>query len=175
MTHRLSIAHRSLLVIEGLADRIFSSQYNPFYYLGAIPVFFLWLLIISGVYLLIYYEISVKHAYQSVQYLTEEQWYAGGVIRSLHRYAADGLIIAAVLHLLRVYISDRYRDWRWMAWVSGVVLLAVLWFTGILGYWMVWDERAQLIAVMSAEILDYLPIFTGQFTRSFLSNDTVTG
>ncbi len=174
MTYR-SMTHRGLLHIEGWVDNIFTHKYNPLYYLGAIAVFFMWVLLITGVYLLIYYKISVEHAYESIQYLSEEQWYLGGAVRSLHRYASDGLIVVVVTHLLRVLITDRYRLWRWLPWVSGVVILIVLWFTGILGYWMVWDERAQLIAVMTSEMLDYIPIFTGLLTRAFLTSDTVTG
>lgn len=175
MRHKHSKVQRGLLLIEGWLDSIFTPGNNPFYCLGAIAVFFLWVLVATGVYLLIYYKISVEHAYESVRYLSEDQRYIGGIIRSIHRYSSDGLVIVAVLHLLRVYVTDRYRDWRWVAWVSGVSILVVIWLTGILGYWMVWDERAQLIAVLTAEMLDYFPIFTSMFTRAFLSNDTVTG
>jgi coenzyme F420-reducing hydrogenase delta subunit/Pyruvate/2-oxoacid:ferredoxin oxidoreductase delta subunit len=175
MQRDFSMTHRGLLYIEGWVDGIFTHKYNPLYYLGAIAVFLMWVLLITGVYLLIYYKISVGHAYESIQYLTEEQWLVGGVIRSLHRYASDALIVVVVTHLLRVFVTDKYRLWRWLPWVSGVVILIVLLFTGILGYWMVWDERAQLIAVMTSEMLDYIPVFTGLLKRAFLTNDTVTG
>jgi len=162
MSHKLSKTQKGLLIIEGILNNIFTSKYSPLYYLGAIAVFFMWIILISGAYELIYYRIAVEHAYESLQYLTEEQRYIGGIMRSFHRYASDGLIIAAILHLLRIYITDKYRGWRWVPWVSGVALLVTLWVTGILGYMMVWDNRAQTIVVMSAEMLDYLPVSAGR-------------
>src|SRR3989338_7180092 len=120
---------KGVLAIEGLACRIFTPRYNPFYYLGAITIFFLWMLLVSGIYLFIFYEIGAP--YESVKYITREQWYLGGIMRSIHRYAADGMVISATLHLLRVYLTDRYRQWRWVAWVSGIVLLGAIWITGI--------------------------------------------
>ncbi|MBI5874868.1 MAG: hydrogenase iron-sulfur subunit [Deltaproteobacteria bacterium] len=163
---------KGVLAIEGWADRIFTPRYNPFYYLGAIAIFFLWLLLISGIYLFLFYEIGAP--YKSIQYITEEQWYLGGIMRSIHRYAADGMVIASILHLAQVYLTDRYRRWRWVAWVSGIVLLGAVWVTGIVGYWMVWDQRAQMIAELTAGFLDYMPIFGDSLSMSFTSNTLIT-
>jgi len=64
-------------------------SFNPLHYLGAIAIFFLWLLLASGIYLFIFY--SIGEPYESVRRMTEVQWYAGGIMRSVHRYSADGL------------------------------------------------------------------------------------
>lgn len=162
------------LLIEDRAGRVFDRGSNPFYVLGALAFFFLWLLIVSGAYLLLVYRLNIDGAYESIQSLTERQPYWGGIVRSLHRYAADGLMIAMVLHGLRTFLADQYRHARWMAWVTGVVVLGVVWVEGILGYWMVWDDRAQLIALKTAEFLDVLPIVGAPLPRAFLSRDLVT-
>ncbi|HAG50706.1 MAG TPA: hypothetical protein DCL42_05150 [Deltaproteobacteria bacterium] len=168
----LMYGRKGVLAVEELADRIFTPQYNPFYYLGAIAIFFLWLLVVSGIYLFIFYEIGAP--YNSIKYITEEQWYLGGIMRSVHRYAADGMIIATILHLIQVYFTDRYRHWRWIAWVSGIFLLAFIWLTGIIGYWMVWDERGQIIADLTAAFLDFFPIFGELLSLSFSRNNLIT-
>lgn len=168
----LLYGRKGVLAAEDIADRIFTPPYNPFHYLGAIALFCLWLLLISGVYLFIFYEIGAP--YKSIKYITEEQWYLGGIIRSIHRYAADGMVVAAILHLLHVYLTDRYRRWRWIAWVSGIILLGALWVTGVVGYWMVWDQRAQMIADVTARFLDYLPIFGESLSMSFSNNSLIT-
>lgn len=169
----LKFGERVFLRAEGLADTIFTPRYNPFYFLGAIAIFFLWLVAISGVYLFIFYKIATP--YESVKYITEGQWYLGGIMRGIHRYAAGGLIFTSILHLLHVYFKDRYRHWRWIAWVSGIALLMAVWITGIIGYWMVWDERSQMIAQLTTEFLDYLPIFGGSLSLSFTQDQLVTG
>lgn len=168
----LAYGRKGVLALEGWADRIFTPRYNPFYYLGAITIFFLWLLLISGIYLFIFYEIAAP--YESVNDITEKQWYLGGIMRSIHRYAADGMAMAAITHLLHTYLTDRYRRWRWVAWVSGIALLTAIWATGIVGYWMVWDEKAQMIADLTAAFLDYLPIFGDSLSMSFASSNLIT-
>lgn len=168
----LIYGRRVFLTAEGLADRAFTPRYNPFYYLGAIAIFFLWWIFISGIYLFIFYKIATP--YESVKYITEGQWRIGAIMRSIHRYASAGLVLTSILHLLHVYFMDRFRHWRWVAWVSGVGLLAAIWVTGIIGYWMVWDEKAQMIAQLTTEFLDRLPVFGGILSLSFTKEQLVT-
>lgn len=170
----LGLVQRTRLWVEDLAGRFFMPGRNPFYYLGALSFFFLWIVLGTGVYLFFVYRLNIDGAYESVQYLTERQPYWGGIIRSLHRYSTDGLMITMVLHGLRVYLADQYRGARWVAWVTGVVVLGAIWGEGILGYWMVWDDRAQLIALKTAEFLDVLPIIGSSLPRAFISRDMIT-
>ncbi len=170
----LNTVQRLWLTIEGWGNSIFTPKYNPFYYLGAIALFLMWILLFTGLYLFLFYEISVEGAYKSVQYITEEQRFYGGIIRSLHRYTADGLIIAMLLHAFREFILGRYKNGRWVAWVSGVSILLFTWFSGIIGYWLVWDERAQVIAIITSEIADFIPILSEPLSLAFMNNSTVT-
>ncbi|MBI3753056.1 MAG: hydrogenase iron-sulfur subunit [Deltaproteobacteria bacterium] len=171
--HILSL-RRGWSRLERWANRAYTPVYNPLYHLGAIGVFLIWVLIISGIYLFIFYEISVTGAYASVLYLTQDQWYLGGIIRSLHHYGADLLVMATVLHLIHTLVTDRYRYWRWVAWVSGIALLWIIWISGIFGYWMVWDRRAQLVATLSAEMLGKVPIFGQPLSLDLSSNSALS-
>jgi quinol-cytochrome oxidoreductase complex cytochrome b subunit len=69
-----------------------------------------------------------------VDHHTNDQWYAAGVMRSLHRYASDALVIVVVLHMLREYSLDRMRGKRFFAWITGVPLLWFIYMCGITGY-----------------------------------------
>lgn len=160
--------------MERWGNSIFTPKYNPFYYLGAIALFLMWVLLFTGLYLFLFYEISVEGAYKSIKYITEEQRFYGGIIRSFHRYAADGLVIAMILHALREFILGRYKNGRWVAWVSGVAILLFTLFSGVIGYWLVWDERAQVIAIITSEIADFIPILSEPLSLAFMSNSTVT-
>ncbi|MEK6726247.1 MAG: hydrogenase iron-sulfur subunit [Deltaproteobacteria bacterium] len=166
----LALGHKGFLIFEDWLNKVFSPRLNPMYYLGAIAFLFTWIVFISGLYLMFVYSISVEKAYDSLQ---EMNWF-NQLMRSLHRYASDGAMIALLVHLVREYFNDRYRRWRWVAWVTGVALILIYWGLGVTGYWMVWDQRGQLIARLSAELLDFIPIWGEPLTRAFISNDAVT-
>ncbi len=171
--HTEPVARRMLLRFEGILNRIFGNNLNPFYHLGALGFMFFWVLVVSGVYLYAFYDTGAAVSYQSVEYITREQWFIGGVMRSLHRYASDALVVVMVLHMLREFILGRYRGARWFAWVTGVLLIWVIYFTGINGYWMVWDKLAQYSTVATMEWIDWLPIFSGPLSQSFVSQEAL--
>ncbi|MDD5299361.1 MAG: hydrogenase iron-sulfur subunit [Gallionella sp.] len=168
-----SSARKALLRLEGILNKIFGNDLNPLYYLGALGFCFFWVLVVSGVYLYGFYRTGIELSYPSVEYITNEQWYLGGVMRSLHRYAADALVVVMVLHLLREFILGRYRGARWFSWVTGIPLIWLIYTSGINGYWMPWDKLAQYATVATMEWLDWLPIFSGPLSQSFISQEVL--
>jgi len=160
--------------LHRLLDRAFPPGSNPLNHLGAFTIFFCWIVLVSGIWLFIFFRTSVSGAFESVEYLTHEQWYLGGIMRSLHRYASDALIIALSLHILKEFSFDKYRAQRWFSWVTGVPLVWLIFILGITGYWLVWDELAQYVALTSAELLDAIPIFTGSMAANFLTDSALS-
>jgi coenzyme F420-reducing hydrogenase delta subunit/quinol-cytochrome oxidoreductase complex cytochrome b subunit len=165
---------RLVALVDYWTNRVITARYNPFYYLGQISIFLLVLILLSGIYLLPFYRINVERAYDAVQYITVEQWYLGGIMRSIHRYASDALIITLLIHGLRLLLLGKFRFNRWLIWVTGVMLFGFILIQGITGYWMVWDERAQLVAISTTEFLDILPIFPKPLARAFIGEEAVT-
>ncbi len=165
---------KGLLVVEGWLTAAFGPGLNPLYHLGALTIFFFWVVLVTGVYLFIFFETSLSGAYQSVEHLTREQWYAGGVMRSLHRYASDAAVVTMALHLIREFVHDRHRGARWYSWFTGLPLVWLVYILGITGYWLVWDQLAHYIAVTTAEFLDALPVFTDPMARNFLTDEGVS-
>jgi len=160
--------------VERLFDAAFTPAHNPFHHLGALGWFFYWIVVVSGIYLYIFFDTGITQAYASVEYLTREQWFAGGVMRSLHRYASDALVVVVLVHLVREWAKDRYRGKRWLAWITGIPMLWFIYALGISGYWLVWDELAQYIAIGTTEWLDTLGIFGEPIARNFLDQQTLT-
>jgi quinol-cytochrome oxidoreductase complex cytochrome b subunit/coenzyme F420-reducing hydrogenase delta subunit len=154
--------------------RAFESAENPLNHIGAMTVFFLWIVLVSGIWLLIFFRTSVSGAFESVEYLTREQWYLGGIMRSLHRYASDAAIVTILVHIVKEFIFNRYRSNRWFSWVTGVPLVWMMFILGVTGYWLVWDELAQYVAISSAELIDAIPIFTDSMAGNFLSDDLLS-
>ena len=158
---------------EGALDRVFGPQWNPLHQLGALGFFCYWIVAVSGIYVYLFFDTGVTEAYGSVEYMTHEQWYLAGVMRSLHRYASDAMVLFMVLHVLREFALDRYRGVRWFSWVTGWPAAVLLYICGITGYWLVWDKLAQYVAITSTEWLDWLPIFGEPVARNFLSPETL--
>ncbi|MDH3658493.1 MAG: cytochrome b N-terminal domain-containing protein [Alphaproteobacteria bacterium] len=157
--------------IEALFARAFPPDWNPLYHLGALGFFFFWIVAVSGIYLYIFFDTGITEAYGSIEYMTHEQWYLGGVMRSLHRYASDAMILMMLVHGIREFALGRYRGARWFTWVTGVPIAWLVFACGITGYWLVWDRLAQYVAITTSEWLDRLPIFGEPIARNFLSSE----
>ena len=156
-------------VLEGWLDKPFGPDWNPLYHLGALGFFYFWVVAVSGIYVYIFFDTGISEAYDSVEYMTREQWYLAGVMRSLHRYASDGMVAMMMLHMVREFSLDRHRGSRWFTWFTGVPILWLVVICGITGYWLVWDTLAQYIAIATTEWLDWLPIFGQSVARNFLA------
>ncbi|MCZ2121721.1 MAG: 4Fe-4S binding protein [Anaerolineales bacterium] len=127
--------------VEGVISRFAKSDYNPLHHLGTLTIFMLVVLLATGTYLTLFYRPGTEAAYATVANISST-WY-GSLIRSVHRYASDAMIILIILHLCRMLFGDRFWGQRWLAWTSGWIMLAMVWLTGTFGYWLVWDQRAQ--------------------------------
>ena len=159
--------------IENIFNVAFGDKLNPFYHLGTISFWQFWLLVGTGLYLYIFAETGINDAYQSVERITHNQWWAGGIMRSIHRYATDGMILTMLLHLLRHFAYDRYRGFRSFSWLTGVALIWLVYIAGVNGFMLVWDKLAQFVVVATAEWFDVLPMFNGTLIRNFLYLESV--
>lgn len=160
---------------EATLDWIFGQRNNPIANLGALGWYFFWIVAATGIYLYLFFDTGITDAYASVEYITNELKYSAGIMRSLHRYASDALVIVVFLHILREFSLDRLRGRRFFAWITGVPLLWFIYMCGITGYWLVWDRLAQYIAIATSEWFDTLPFFGQPIANNFLNSTTLGG
>jgi ferredoxin/coenzyme F420-reducing hydrogenase delta subunit len=160
--------------LEDSLDLVFPHGSNPLRNLGAIACLMFVVLLFSGIYLYAVFDTSVKGAWQSVNALSREQPLVGGWLRSMHRYAADGFMIATVLHLIREWILGHHLRFRRVTWLTGIPLLAFMYVSGIGGFWLNWDRLGQYAAVASAGLLDALPLMATSLSRNFLSAEAIS-
>jgi quinol-cytochrome oxidoreductase complex cytochrome b subunit len=147
-------------------------EWNPMANTGALCGFTFLIATVTGVLLLFWYSPSVHTAYESIAAMERQPW-GSGMVRTLHRYSSDACVLFAVLHALKIFLARRFTGARWMAWVTGVIALGLIWLDGWLGYWLTWDARAQAVAVGTAQALDALPLFQEPISRSFLANEDI--
>ena len=149
---RLNNPSRKLLnFFEGISLRleaplnwlINDPRFNPLYHTGTITIFLLVVILLTGIYLTMFYPFGFTFSYNAVSSI--EGNFVGRIIRAMHRYASDAAVIFALLHGWRTFFQDRFRGPRWLAWLTGVGMAVVVWAIGITGYWLIWDERAQVL------------------------------
>lgn len=158
--------------LDRACNALFPHNWNPMYYLGGITNLYMWVCMISGVILFLYYTPSLTEAYKTVRFFTEEVPY-GVVMRGIHRYGADAMMLFLLLHMFRTWFTYRHSKFRMVAWVSGVILFALTLLIGVTGYIMPWDLRARFlndVTVSAFHTLDTLPVLGALGVGAWLGN-----
>ncbi len=152
-------------------DRVFAPGANPWRHLGSLAFLLFVVCAASGIYLYAVFDTSVAGAYESGRDL--DRGVVGSLLRGLHRYSADAFALFTLLHLAREAVRGRFRFHRAWSWLSGVVLLPLVWLAGITGFWLAWDERALFSALDAAEWLAAWPWGLTLFARNFVGGDAL--
>jgi ferredoxin/mono/diheme cytochrome c family protein len=147
-----------------------SARLNPLPHAGTISVFLLGVVVLSGVYITLFFEYGHVASYESVASM--EGHAIQRVVRALHRYSSAALVVTSLIHGWRILTAGRFvghrRRYRWATGVASVMLV---WLTGVTGYWLVWDVRAQALN----EIVVGLVGDTGPGARFAIGNLGVAG
>ena len=136
---------------------------SPMYCLGGLTFLFFFLLAITGMMLGMYYKPSPDAAYSSLQDISTNVRY-GWLIRGVHFYAANGMIITSILHMLRVYFTGAYKKPRELNWMVGVGLGAFTIMAGFTGYVLRWDQEAVGAAGIGLGLAGAVPLFGTMMT-----------
>jgi quinol-cytochrome oxidoreductase complex cytochrome b subunit len=135
--------------------------------LGGTPAYLFIVQIFTGILLAFYYEASPTTAYESVEYITRQVSF-GWYIRSVHKWAATLMIVAVILHQIRVFFTGAYRKPREINWIVGMCLLFCTLMTGFTGYSLVYEQLSFWGATVGANIADTVPLIGGFIKRMML-------
>lgn len=130
------------------------------FYLGGITLFFFGVQAITGILLALYYHPTPDAAYDSILFIMNNVNF-GWLIRSIHAWSANLMIVFCILHLLRVAIQGAYRPPRELTWLVGIGLLLLTLGFGFTGYLLPWDERAFWATTVGTEIAGSVPLIGG--------------
>jgi len=136
------------------------------YCLGGITAFLFVIQAVTGIMLAFYYKPTPEHALASIQFIETEVRF-GASIRAIHHWAANGMIVMCIAHMLRVFIVGAYKAPRELNWVNGVVLLILVLAFGFTGYLLPWDQRAFWATTVGSEIAGSIPV-VGELLLVFL-------
>lgn len=112
------------------------------YTLGGIAFVGFLLLFASGFLLLQFFDPSPERAYQSVKHLVDDVP-GGSWLRAFHYWTAQAVVLALILHVVRIVATGAYKGPRIVTWYAGVALLGLgvfgAYFTGTV---LKWDQEA---------------------------------
>ncbi len=140
---------------------------------GGITFLLFMIQVVTGVLLAIYYRPTVDGAHDSILFIMNDVQY-GWLIRSVHRYAAELMVLTVMIHLVKVFISGAYKPPRELTWVSGVLLLLLTLTFGFTGYLLPWDQRAYWATTVGTEMAHSVPL-VGEYLSTALKGGGVIG
>jgi ubiquinol-cytochrome c reductase cytochrome b subunit len=128
--------------------------------------------LVTGVVLSLFYVPSPEFAHESVRYIMERLAF-GRVLRGLHFFGASFIVVAAVVHMVRVVALGSYKKPREVTWLTGVVLLLIILGFSLTGYLLPWDQKAYWATTVTINIARSGPF--GEFVAGLLRGGPTLG
>jgi ubiquinol-cytochrome c reductase cytochrome b subunit len=139
---------------------------NPLNSLGGLAFLFFVINAATGIMLAMSYTPTSEAAYTSVQVISATLRY-GWLVRGIHFYTANGMIIAAILHLVNGYFKGTYKKPQELNWIVGVAAGALTVMAGFTGYVLRWDQEAVGAAGIGQGLASSVPQFGSAITSVF--------
>ncbi len=140
--------------------------------LGGLAILLLMVLIVTGVMLMFVYTPDPDHAYQDMLNLQTNVWF-GQLIRNLHHWSGNAMVIVALLHMLRVFFTGAHGRPREFNWILGVSLFLLTVVANFTGYLLPWDQLAYWAVTVGISLLQYVPLVGDSLARFILGGPEV--
>jgi quinol-cytochrome oxidoreductase complex cytochrome b subunit len=134
--------------------------------LGVISATLFAVLVFTGVLLMFYYIPSVERAYPALRNI-EVSVPLGQFSRNMHRWSAHLMVLAVILHMVRVFYTGAYKPPREFNWLVGVGLLLFTLVASFTGYLLPWDQLSFWAITVGTNIAGYVPLI-GTSARAIL-------
>jgi len=149
-------------------------RHTFWYYWGGMTLFLFGIQVATGILLLLYYRASADEAYESVRFIMTRVSF-GWLIRSIHSWAANLMIGAAMIHMFSAFLMKAYRSPRELTWLTGMALLGLSLAFGFSGYLLPWNQLAFFATKVGIDITGAVPM-VGEFLARFLrGGEHITG
>ncbi len=142
--------------------------------LGGSVLYLFLIQLFTGILLTFYYVPTPSGAYESVELITQEIRF-GWFIRSLHKWASNFMIVALILHVLRVFFTGSYRHPRQLNWMVGFCLLLLTLTFGFTGYSLVYEQLSFWGATVATNLVGAIPWVGESLAHLLRGGPEITG
>lgn len=135
------------LAIDTL-ERVLSKEYwipkniNFLWAMGMVLAFTFGILLVSGIFLLMYYQPNVNLAFDSVNYTIMREVEFGWLWRHVHAVAASVVFLVIYIHMFTGIYYGSYKKGREMIWISGMLLFVTFSAEAFSGYMLPWGQMS---------------------------------
>src|SRR5205085_267978 len=144
------------------------------YYFGGITLFLFVIQVMTGMLLLLYYRPSPTEAYESVQFIVTRVQF-GWLVRSIHSWSANLMILSAFVHMFSVVFLHSYRRPRELTWLSGIALLGLALAFGFSGYLLPWNKVSYFATKVGTDMAAAVPLVGEHIARFLRGGNDVGG
>ena len=164
-------------VDEAMTQRV-PNYANAFYYcFGGMVFILIAFQLITGIFLSFYYVPdaagSPAPSYTSVNAIMNTV-YLGWLVRGVHFWSANLLVVMIVLHMARVFWTGSYRAPRELNWMVGIIMLLIVLAFSLTGYLLPWDTKAYWATSVTIKIAASAPLLGG-LTETILQGGPTLG
>jgi cytochrome b6 len=145
---------------------------SVWYYFGGVSLFLFGVQVATGLLLLIYYKPTPEAAFESVRFIVAQVPF-GWLIRSLHSWSANLMVLTVFIHMFSVYFMKAYRPPRELTWMTGMGLLGLTLAFGFSGYLLPWNELALFATKVGTDIVGSVPAIGHTLLRYVRGGDDV--
>ncbi len=149
-------------------------SHSIWYYFGGVTLFLFIIQVVTGILLLLYYKGSEDLAFESIQFIMTKVEF-GWLIRSIHSWSANLMVLAAFIHMFSVYFTKAYRKPREITWVTGMLMLFLTLGFGFSGYLLPWNELAFFATKVGTDIAGVIPVIGKPIVEFLRGGEDVTG
>ena len=156
------------------ATKLLPPHVKWFHTLGGMLLFLTAHQVLTGILLMVYYRPTPEAAHESLRFIMTKASF-GWLIRGLHAWGANLMILVLVLHMLRVFVMGAFKKPRELTWVGGVLLFFVVLCFGFTGYLLPWDQRAYWATTVGTEVAASIPALGPGLAALLRGGDAVGG
>src|SRR3984957_15924168 len=126
------------------------------YVWGSTLVFTFSVQVITGLFLWMAYSPSAQTAWESVFFLQYRVW-GGALLRGIHHFTAQAMVVLLALHLMQVVIDGAYRAPREINFWLGLILMQIVLGLSLTGYLLPWDQKGFWATRVATNLMGLVP------------------